>query len=65
MTPITVDEIWQAIRESERSDEFNFMDDRTSIKSELARIVPPRRFQADGVIHGSSVNASLNAAFNA
>ena len=61
MTVITVDEIWQAIRESERSDEFHFMDDKTSIKAEVARLVPPQLFQADGVIRDLNLKAAFTA----
>ena len=65
MTTITIDEIWQAIRESERSDEFQFIDDETSIKAEVARVAPWRRFQADGVMHDSNMAATLKVAMKA
>ncbi len=65
MNPVTIDYIWQAIRESERSDEFQFMDDATSIMAEVARRIPPRRVQPDGLVHDSIADAAISPAFSA
>jgi hypothetical protein len=46
MTAVTVDYVWQAIRDSERSDEFRFIDDELRIKAEaahLAQLLRPKR----------------------
>lgn len=64
MTTVTLDDVWQAIRESERSDEFLFMDDETSIKAEVARMIPPRRFQTDGVVSDSIAERAISPAFS-
>jgi hypothetical protein len=64
MTTVTLDDVWQAIRESERSDEFLFMDDETSIKAEVARMIPPRCFQADGVAYDSIAERAISPAFS-
>ena len=64
MTMITLDEIWQTIRKSERSDEFQFMDDETSLKAEVARMVSPQRFQADGVLYNPIAIATIRPASN-
>lgn len=38
MTMIAIDYIWQAILESERSDDIQFMDDELRIKAEATRL---------------------------
>lgn len=47
MTTAAIDYIWQAIRESERSDEFPFLDDEFLIKAKAARLTQPRPDQSD------------------
>ena len=38
MNAIEIQDVWQAIRESERSDEIQFMDDQILIKAEAIRL---------------------------
>jgi hypothetical protein len=38
MTTVAIDYIWQVIRETERSDEIQFMDDELLIKAEAPRV---------------------------
>jgi hypothetical protein len=52
MSTIAIDYIWQVIRESERSDEIQFMDDELLIKAEAARLAQPRRDQPGRVGSG-------------
>ena len=46
MTTVAIDYIWQVIRETERSDEIQFMDDELLIKAGAARLALPRRVQS-------------------
>jgi hypothetical protein len=46
MTTVAIDDIWQAILDSERSDDIQFMDDELRIKREAVRLARLRRFQA-------------------
>ncbi len=49
MNAAAIEYIWQAIRESERSDEIQFMDDELLIKAEAARLAQPGRVQSGAV----------------
>ena len=46
MTTVAIDDIWQAILESERSDDIQFMDDELRSKAEAARLTQLLRIQA-------------------
>ena len=46
MTTVAIDNIWQAILESERSDDIQFMDDELRSKAEAARLTQLLRIQA-------------------
>jgi hypothetical protein len=65
MTTVTVDYIWQAIRESERSDEFQFMADQLRIKAEAARLAQLRHIQSDAVTANPIADAAINPAHRA
>jgi hypothetical protein len=49
MNSIAIQNIWQAIRESERNDEIQFMADELPIKGAAARLAQPRRVQSGAV----------------
>ncbi len=65
MTTVTVDYIWQAIRESERSDEFHFMADELRIKAQSARLAQMLPGRSEGVaidlIAGAAISPALPA----
>ena len=42
MNAVAIQHIWQAIQESERSDELQFMDDEMLIMTAATRVVQPR-----------------------
>ena len=42
MNPAAIEYIWQAIQESERSDDLPFMDDEMLIMTAATRVVQPR-----------------------
>ena len=42
MNPAAIEYIWQAIQESERSDDLPFMDDEMLITTAATRVVQPR-----------------------
>ncbi len=46
MNTVAMDYIWQTIRESERSDEIQFMDEELRMKAEAARLAQLLRIQA-------------------
>ena len=46
MNAVTIQYVWQAIQESERSDEIQFMDDELLIKAGAARLAQARRVQS-------------------
>ena len=62
MTTLTIDYIWQVIRESERSDEIQFMDDVLLIKAEAARLAQSRRDQSGAVATDSIADAAISPA---
>lgn len=64
MTTVTVDYIWQVIRESERSDESYFTNDETSIKTEAARLAQLRRVQSAAVASNSIADAAISPALS-
>jgi len=45
MSTVAIDDIWQAILDSERSDDIQFMDDELRIKREAVRLARLRRTQ--------------------
>ena len=47
MSTVAIDYIWQAILESERSDDIQFIDDELRIKAEAARLAQPQRTQSN------------------
>jgi hypothetical protein len=65
MTTVTVDYIWQVIRESERSDESYFTNDETSIKAEAARLAQLRRVQSAAVASNSIADAAISPTLSA
>jgi hypothetical protein len=49
MNPAAIEYIWQAILESERSDDLPFMDDEMLITTAATRVVQPRPDQSGAV----------------
>ena len=49
MNAVAIQHIWQAILESERSDEPHFMDDEVLITTAVTRVVQPRPDQSGAV----------------
>ena len=60
MTTVAIDYIWQAILESERSDDIPFMDDELRIKAEAARLARQRRIQAGAAGRELITKTTLN-----
>ncbi len=60
MTTVAIDYIWQVIRESERSDEIQFMDDELLIKDAATRLTQPRRDQSGAVGSESIADATIS-----
>lgn len=46
MTTVAIDYIWQAILESERSDDIQFIDDELHVNAEAARLTQLLRIQS-------------------
>jgi hypothetical protein len=65
MTTVTVDYIWQVIRESERSDESYFTNGETSIKAEAARLAQLRRVQSAAVASNSIADGAISPTLSA
>lgn len=65
MTTVAIDYIWQVIRETERSDEIQFMDDELLIKAGAARVAQPRRVQPGAVATDSIADAAISPALSA
>jgi len=65
MTTVAIQYIWQAIQESERSDEIQFMADELLIKAEAARLAQPRRVQSGAVGREPIVDAAISPALSA
>ena len=67
MNAVAIQYIWQAIQESERSDELQFMDDEFLVKTAATRVVQLRPDQSSAVgrepITGAAItpNDSLQA----
>jgi hypothetical protein len=49
MNAVAIQYIWQAIQESERSDELQFMDDEFLVKAAVTRVVQPRPDESGAV----------------
>ena len=49
MNAVAIQHIWQAIQESERSDELHFMDHEMLIMTAATRVVQPRPDQSGAV----------------
>ncbi len=49
MSTVAIDYIWQAILESERSDDIQFIDDELRIKAEATRLAQPWLDQSGAV----------------
>ncbi len=60
MTTVAIDYIWQAIRESERSDEIQFMDDEILIRAQATRLTQPRPNQSGAMGNESVANAVIS-----
>jgi hypothetical protein len=56
MNTVAIDRIWQAILESERSDDIQFMDDEVLIKT--ARLARPRLDQPDAMATDPTTTAA-------
>jgi hypothetical protein len=55
MSTIAIDYIWQAILESERSDDIRFMDDEFRIRTEPTRLPQPWLDQSGAVIDATLI----------
>ena len=55
MSTVAIDYIWQAILESERSDDIQFIDDELRIKAEAARLAQPWLDQSGAVIDATVI----------
>ena len=65
MNAVAMQYIWQAIQESERSDEIQFMDDELLIKAGTARLAQPRCVQSGAVATDSIADAAISPALSA
>jgi len=62
MTTVAIQYIWQAIQESERSDEIQFMDNELLITTEAVRLAQLRRVQSGAAGNKSITDATISPA---
>jgi hypothetical protein len=65
MNATAIEYIWQAIQESERSDELQFMDDEVLITTAVTRVVQPRPDQSGAVGREPIAEVAISPALSA
>jgi hypothetical protein len=65
MNTVAIDYIWQAILESERSDEFQFTDDELRIKAEADRLARLQRVRSGAAGREPIATTTTSLAFSA